>query len=81
MLKYIVLIIIKPQVKISSWSKDGHIAHFWPPYISSKLKPVHEAQYQLSRRIYYIITINDHPWDKAYMQIWFYWPLPFVQIL
>ena len=28
MLKYQVLIIKKSQVKFSSWSKDGHNAHF-----------------------------------------------------
>ena len=35
MLNYPV-IINKYQVKISSWSKDGHNAHFWRPYINLK---------------------------------------------
>ena len=36
MLNYPKPIIDKSQVEISSWSKDGHNAHFWPPYIDLK---------------------------------------------
>ena len=36
MLNYPVLTNIKPQVKISTWSKDGHIAHLLLTYINSK---------------------------------------------
>ena len=45
-LHHLVLIIIKFRVKIFTWSKDGHSAHVWPLYFSSKLTPVHEVQYQ-----------------------------------
>ena len=38
-----VLIINKPQVKTSSWSKNGHNAHFWPPHIKIDVKPVYVA--------------------------------------
>ena len=34
---YSVPINIKSPVKIIIWSKDGHNAHFWPPYINLKL--------------------------------------------
>ena len=37
MLNYPVRIIIKSQIKTSSWSKDSRKAHFRPTYV--KLKP------------------------------------------
>ena len=37
MVNYPVLIINKTQLNISIWSKDGHNAHFSPPYINLKL--------------------------------------------
>ena len=39
MLKNQVPISNRSQAKISSWSKDGHNAHFWLTYIN--LKPNH----------------------------------------
>ena len=36
MLNYPVPNIIKYQVKLIIWSKGGHNAHFWPPYINLK---------------------------------------------
>ena len=38
MLNYPIIYINTSQVKISKWSKDGHEAHFWPPYTNSKPK-------------------------------------------
>ena len=71
-LNHVALIIIKSRVKIITWSKDGHGAHVWPLYFSSKLRPVHEVQYQYPCHIYYNISINDHPWYALCMQTWFY---------
>ena len=43
MLNYPVLIINKSQVKISSWSKEGHHAHLLTAVHELKAKHVHEA--------------------------------------
>ena len=81
MLNFSVPIINETLVEIIIWSEDGHNAHFWPSYINSKPKPVHEAYYQHTCHFYYIITMNDHLWYKPYMQTWFSWPSPCIQNL
>ena len=52
MLNYPIFIINETQVKINSWSKDGHNAHFWTPYIKLKLN-IH-----LKRDINIIVIFN-----------------------